>query len=149
MFFSAFILSWTLFVSKKVSSLFSKKCFHSLFFLHFLKISLASFLNTSFVYPFFHPFFFLSLLDSLLFVSSSWIVLSSFFFHLLFHHFSHCSLCFVFLLLFGAHFSCSLSFLLVAIVVCAFFFAFRIYCFLVFSTPQKNNVFFWKTCFLL
>ena len=54
------------------------------FLVFFFCISLASFLNTSFVYPFFHPFLFLSLLVSLSWlVSSSWIFHSSFF-HLLF-----------------------------------------------------------------
>ena len=62
------------------------------------------------------------------------------FFHLLFQHVSLCSLCFVFLFLFGAHFSCSLSFLLVAIVVWAFFVAFRISCFFVFSTFLKKKI---------
>ena len=101
----------------------------SFLFFTFFTISLASFLNTSFVCPFFPPFLSLSLLVSLSwFVSSSWFFLSSFF-HMLFDHFSLCSLCFVFLFLFGAHFSCSLSFLLVAIVVWAFFVAFRISCF--------------------
>ena len=89
------------------TSLFEKMC--SILF--FFCISLASFLNTSLVYPFFHPFFCLSLLDSLSwFVSSFWMFLSSFFFvsfFSIFPLFSLFSLSFSFFWGRGAHFSFS------------------------------------------
>ena len=65
MFFSALSRAKTFSCAKKKSFLCFRKNVFILVFLAFLKISLASFLHTSFVYPFFHPFFFFSLLDSL------------------------------------------------------------------------------------
>ena len=99
--------------------LFSKKCVH---FLHFLKDFSRFLFKHLFCVSLFSSFFLpFSSCFSLL-VCVFLLVFSNFFvFHLLFHHFSLCSLCFVFLFLFSAQFSCSLSFLLVAIVVWAFF----------------------------
>ena len=108
-----------------------------LVFLHFLLISLASFLNTSFVYPFFHPFLFLSLLVSLSWlVSSSWIFHSSFF-HLPFSPFFTLFSLFCFSLFFWERstlFLFRISFLLVVMVFGAFLSTFASPFFFVFST---------------
>ena len=118
----------------------------SVLFFAFFTISLASFLNTSFVCPFFHPFLSLSLLVSLSwFVSSSWIF-SIFVFFIFFFSPFFTSFSWVCFFLFGAHFSCSLFFLLVAIVVWFFFVAFRISCFFgLFNFFEKKKTRFEKT----